>query len=776
MRYEDIHTSIKRFMDVSVTGAFNIPPFHTESKQLMESITTFLSDAEYGNSEIENFKRLKTEYTWSLAALDVCVLIRDVNFRLYRDNLLLLDSKMTQASLESVNEETKQVLSGALSELLDSLVATQETAQVDESLCEEWKQLTSPKQLTIEKIGTLNKQLSSFIELGTQWDKISLLLSTERNTLNEIITRFDRNFRKLKEVILLTRTEVEYRDYHNPSELSALCDYLHKQYDLLERLKADLNYSQSSLKVEPSMKIPSGIHHGEMVIKDMSITRETNNWLESEIFASFLDTSRYLELLFDQGMSSIFNVRNRLELHKLEENADIDIDNNQLLQPFSQFIQNYDEAEEDIFRICHETSCRISEDLWASSIFRKDTLFFYKKEDESGRNYTSNVDKWLDFLPQEEIKNNYKRLLKDYVSPLAENDRNLTHAIEYIDYKSIDGIDRLSQSLFLKKGYLGKTFIIERADLSSPIIESVDKWKKDLRGSVLIYGKRLSGRSTILQSFSYHYPEIETIDLKVDSILSHKSRKIEVGYKLKDILDFLSKHTIGSKSAIVIDDLELWRSSEISLLENVQVLIEFMNKYSRRFYFLISTNHWMRKHLDQFTKFSQQFVLTLCTDRMKERDIIEAIKIRHGASLRDMLETSYSETGKERVEIISEAKKIARHNDHNIGGSLQDWVRLSDVDSKSYSKRYRQPPTIFKDLLKSHWSFISHVLKFKYTSEAELRQMVGSSYVKEQNETIQLLLGCNFLQRNLDREIVINECIVDDIETEVFNQDKKIYG
>ncbi len=776
MRYEDIHRRIEDFLGSKAMTALTLPSFHRESQQLMENLEQFLSEFNFGESEFNKFQQSKAEYEWSLSVLDVSVLLRDINFRLYRDHLLLIDGKKDIDEVNAVNKETKIVLTSALKDLLNELQGIKESTQIDERAAEEWKQLVSPVKLTIEKVQTLKDQISTFLEQGAQWDKVSLLLKGERNTLSEIITRFDRHFRKLKEVVLLSKSEVEFKDCQNPAELSALSDYLLKQYDLLESLKADLTYNQTSFKAEPSKKIPAGIQNGEMVIKDISITRETNNWLESEIFSSFLDTSRYLELLFDQGMSSIFNVRNRLELHKLEENADIGIDEKQLILPFSQFLQNYHEAEGDIFRICNETSRRISEDLWASSIFRKDTLFFYKKDDESGRNYTSNVDKWLEFLPQEKIKNNYQRFLKDYISPLAEDDRNLTHAIEYIDYKSIDGIDKLSQSLFLKKGYLGKTFIIERSELSLPIIESVSKWKKDLRGSTLIYGKRLSGRSTILQSFSYHYPEIETIDLKVDSILSHRSRKVEVGFKLKDILDFLAKHSIGSKSAIIIDDLELWRSSEISLLENVQILIEFMNKYSRRFYFLVSTNHWMRKHLDQFTKFSHQFVLTLCTDKMKEKDIIEAVKIRHGASLRDMLETSYGKDGKASVEVSSEAKKIARHNDHNIGGSLQDWVRISSNESALQNKRYRKAPTIFKDLLKDHWSFISHVLKFRYTSEAELRQMVGSSYVKEQNETIQLLLGCNFLQRNLEREIIINECIVDDIESEVLNQDKKIYG
>lgn len=190
-------------------------------------------------------------------------------------------------------------------------------------------------------------------------------------------------------------------------------------------------------------------------------------------------------------------------------------------------------------------------------------------------------------------------------------------------------------------------------------------------------------------------------------------------------------------------------------------------------FFVVATNNWMKAHLDNHMGMSGLFIVRVSTNQMKINDIISAIKIRHAATFHGALIDS-KKGNKEQI-IHNKARKISLAANGNIGASLKEWGRITDLYKEDFDSFQPIPmPVDVRQHLMKYRLILTHLFRFKQTSELELRNMIGDSFVREVNQNIQSLIGLGILKRSINGIFTINEMVIHEVEELIFEQKGKL--
>ena len=310
-----------------------------------------------------------------------------------------------------------------------------------------------------------------------------------------------------------------------------------------------------------------------------------------------------------------------------------------------------------------------------------------------------------------------------------------------------------SNSLFLKKGYLGRSFYIQRTNVESKVVEAFDRWQNGFQGSVLIKGDYGSGKSCLIEYMPHLLTKVKVVQVNLHNTINLLGRKHTVTYTLSDTINFIAKQSITSPVVACIDDIEKWQHGDQTMYDTVRDLVDGISKYGKRIFFVVSTNHFMLEYIERMFDFKSRFASCITTDTMYQNSIANALVIRHNASTKD-----YNED--ENPSLAKKATKISRKNNHNIGASMLAWERSTSLTKQEI---LLPPPSLYQ-VIKKHELILKVILTNKLLNESSLRQCLSSSDNNFISEELRKLKGYKIVRRTFDGYLQINPTIVFYIE------------
>ena len=192
--------------------------------------------------------------------------------------------------------------------------------------------------------------------------------------------------------------------------------------------------------------------------------------------------------------------------------------------------------------------------------------------------------------------------------------------------------------IFLNKDFIGDLFLVPRQEQEDNFNWIIQQWHNGFNKSVLVYGDRLSGRSTFMDYIAKKFFGKHIVVLKPNSHATIDGRKFNTTHDLKEALDYIKNNNLKStKPVILIDDLELWRDPDHSLLDNTRALISFIETESENAFVMISTTTLMLHRLNARLNFSNTISHCIDVSTASADEISDAILRRHGATHRELI-------------------------------------------------------------------------------------------------------------------------------------------
>ncbi|MCA9748929.1 MAG: ATP-binding protein, partial [Romboutsia sp.] len=415
-------------------------------------------------------------------------------------------------------------------------------------------------------------------------------------------------------------------------DLEALEKLINKHYKAIEVHKTKYSFTELDINTLEQCDIASGVAEGELLVKTIDFKEEISAWLEAEIYPVFYDLKNLSEQIHDRCLLSLINVNNRVkeivQQIKLKENLPYNMET--VLQPISNIPKNANKILVDLVAKNEDLAKTINETFKTTNIFNNNDYFIYRvnlNREANGKIVKYKFGFW------ERNYQKFKRSLRKYFYKDDDTVLNLLDTFDFIQHNTIQQQDIATTSLFLKKGYIGKSFLVERNDVYQLTKVAIKEWNAGNKGALLVYGDALTGKSTILESINLAIPKLPVVYLKPHTTIHYKGRNFEVEYNLEEALKFINKYIYQDKVILAIDDLELWRDKQNSLYDNINTFIYNINKYNKNIFFIVSTNGWMKHHLDTYFRFNDYFIAEYCTNFTSNDDILKAIVLRYIGSI-----------------------------------------------------------------------------------------------------------------------------------------------
>lgn len=747
---------------ISKTDVYDVR-FAGLSIEFLESIIENCRSIDWEDlSGLEQHKVKHLLFDWLEEMKQVTILIRDVHLKANRNLFELEEGFITDEVFSIELESSIGLMNQALEELYDKLVEIENLEKINQDLKEKWYHHISPLNEYLDQLETLKEQIKTIQESRGNLLIVAHDIKINKLAVQDQLEYFTNSIQqvinKAKEVLRLIEVSNNIAD---TKELNYILSFLKEFSDELQEHKVKVLSQQADINTLEKVKIPSFVENGQLVIKEINFQTHIRQWLEEELFPTLLDITRLDELIHEKGIVATMNTRSRLELLTMEMKEEQIVPKSMLSVPMRQFFNEAEHIFKEIKQHTAKLQYRISQEYLLSLIYSKEFLFLKDNVEFSLVDYRRKKSRKpiIDF---KKLSKRYNEFSKKYLPDLNWERTNKMDIIQFVNHNRLPELDQFSQSLFLKKGYIGNSFMMPRNDFEEIARSNYHNWEQGFRGSILVVGDRLSGRSSVLESVPHILQETTSINIAPNSEIRFKGRKHQTENDLIGTLDFIYKNSISDRVIITIDDFEMWRSKDHSALNTAKSIAEKFNRYSRKLMLVMSMNHHIKDKLDSYIQFSDLFLSEYCTDRMDREDIVKSLLIRHSASLREMtVDTETQELNES--ELRSLARKVAKKSDLNIGSSLKNWSRFIFYQKENQTD-IKSPPQSFVNLINEHGHILSHFLRYTVTNENELREMIGTNYIREFADDLQVLLSYQILVRDRNSNIYINEALVQYVE------------
>ena len=741
---------------------------YSETIDLLDQCISFVEDLKL---EKKNpLEQYKLNYKINKAIFDVkhfAILIRDIFLEQFKSGQLLKDHFISEEQFDAQKTKIQALFNEAFASLNKKEGYISNLEQIDNRLDFKWSHHLSPISEIAEQLQEIKSQIEFIKSADEQMDQVRADLTIYEKWLKEIYSNFENSLNLVKSRLASIGQQISEISEDSVEELKPLISTLRKYYSELDNENNQYPIEEYKIDTIAHSSIPVSTNDSYIVSKDVPFKQQIIRWEESEVYPLILNVQERLISIYDRSLSGLFNARNRIQLLTGETEEIFDFQADSLKNHIERINVSILEAEEILADSRSKAKDKVNKELPVSNVFSDRKLYLNFSSGLSLSSYKKRRTKWLETMRIQKawdyVKS--KTIQRFRVPQIQDNQGKFAKVVKFIDQKSYTDMDRLSQSLFFGKGHMGNTFMMERKSYERSLKETVDQWKSGYRGSLLIFGKRLSGRSALAEFTGYSNYFNRVIHLTPNKEIKYKGRIIDGSYDLGSILKELDYHSISDHLCIVIDDLELWRNKHYSWFDNVQSLVNMINKSGRRLFFIITCGRYAKRHLDQYFSFSDQFMSLYCTDRMDKEEIKDAILIRYGAS-------QASDEHISQAELTKRINRIIKINHQNIGVCLMEWYRLLYQDEKHKERENKVQLQSFKLFVKENSYLIRYLLKLKLVTEIEIKADVGNENFKMVNRDVQMLLGCKVLERlHNSRELRINEHIVDEIEIELLSID-----
>ncbi|WP_297707658.1 hypothetical protein [uncultured Eudoraea sp.] len=517
------------------------------------------------------------------------------------------------------------------------------------------------------------------------------------------------------------------------------------------------SYLESMTATLGKVNLPITTSEGMLLTKKMDLGKAAQKWIDYTPLPYFIDLWENRVQAISYYKLRWLNLENALMLDKANnslETLPVQLDG---FRNVGTSLKEYLEKQE---KVIAEIRKVMETEFLGTNIYRSDE-FLEVSLQSSMYQLTSQRKGFIDRFGGS-FKNILNKLGSKYEHNIVANpSQRLEQTMLCIAYRMFKEENAHYDTIFLNKNFVGDLFLVDRPDEENKISQSVGIWESGIHKSILVLGNPLSGKSTFLQKMAKEHFGKHVLFLKPDSNFVSEGRKFSTTKDLREALKQVKKSIYNSRPALIIDDLEVWRSKEHPFLENVQSLLDFVDLESDHVFIMVSVSEMMKKHLDHRLPFSNTFSNYINIGQADFNTIYKAILLRNGASHRILVDEN--ETALTDKQIEQNIRRLCRTLDFNLGEVLQAWTYGTTMiaDNKViYKDRHVEFADFFtsKELL-----VLKYVVLYTYVNEIILKDFLGKRFDQTYKSTLRRLTNTKVLLRDEIGELRINSVLAHDI-------------
>ncbi|MBT8219968.1 MAG: hypothetical protein KJP00_09085 [Bacteroidia bacterium] len=680
------------------------------------------------------------------------ILLRDIYFELYKTKALEIEGELESTVVANLINETKRIIGEAIDDLENSR-SIQSSAQ---------------------EVRLLLKQDHPWPEY-----RIQIVGLSEHFVLvdksHEIVTKLGKTLADSKLRILAGL--VALKDAHHHLIDSALSVQKLTEGHDAEQIIEQINVIKNDLEIS---KFEGMIHHpieaiiqtaqpkvspvvategGMLIEKDLTPQYSLEQWYDIEILPLFEEAIILLDGLLYGLRLGLINISNSLD-HQTRRKVEFDLD--QQFQPLEIFRKSSDEVQTELDRIEYEIQTKTESNLSLRQLFNRDGDFLslgfqsaiekFSKEQNLILERIINGWQWL--------KNKYNAIRTTVAeeSQLSKTEK----VVRYVDQISIDRLNVNYNNFFSTKVSMIEAFWIQRELEEKRIHQVVQSWSRGYLGTILIHGDRFSGKSSMGEWVNQKYFRGKNYSIKPNSKLTISNSTIELGNDLDTAIRLFIDRVQYARPVIWIDDLEMWTSPDQRIYSVVKKLLQIIDEYSSKVFFMVSMSTWIFNKLVYYSGIDQSFQACIGLSDFTKSQIRDAIILRHGASQKNLVRRDGMEVNKALFDKMT--SQVYKESDGNIGQALQLWLTMTSYKDDDFVLIHQVTRYGFPNIIEAdNGILLTTLLLYRELSEEDLQKMFGPAYDLKYKIIVNQLVGLGVIRRKFNSKLSINPRVVTEI-------------
>lgn len=705
-------------------------------------------------------------YEWPLELRDYIVLLRNIGINHIKGRQLKPEqlSSLRSASAKVVEGAATDVLS-YVSERVDAVTADPKRLKTQlqdwNSINDPWPALAAQLQELRQQGEHLQTDLLQTDNLRAMVDSLRQKLAAYLDQTAELLSTNDRAIDYAQEAIS------SHLQVGKIAKIAPLLD----QYE--EPSINRWSFIQVSAEIEDGLSIASGrysypvyLSGYEVIVKDMQAAKTAKTWLEAEVYPLIYEIDDIIRRSDNDRNMAVVNLRNRANVlsKRIADGEEVEIHD----QLFGATLDTYSDKKQvnhyDFDKIRSELEDRIEEGTDIHKLYNTQESLFAVSMESSIRYLGLRRNQLLvdakDWLLEK------VGFLGDYISK-AESENALSSAEKVTRY--IHLLDNPARSnsyanIFLTKGFIGESFVVGRDTEISRIIAAYQAWLDGYRGTVLLSGHRMSGRTLMGELVSNTLFAKKTIRLVPGRSYTIAGRTFECTNDLSASLAEVIKYGARDRLMILLDNIELWHDDKTTLLTNMRSLVKAMDGYGDKLFFVVSSTHWVNNYLHQHLKWKDSYQLNINLDSLSKEDLAKAISIRHGATHKILT----NDMG-ERIspyQFRRQCDKIHRRSEGIIGEALHQWANTiydDEEGSEKVTQRIGLYYTLPRIVNQTSGPLLKLMLTYRKVNEYQINKLMGASFNDTYKPVIRRYSQMGILGRKVDGRLHVQSLLVNDI-------------
>jgi hypothetical protein len=721
------------------------------------------------NQEGTAQQRLIAQYfhfEWADRIKKLLLLLRDVLLEQQKGQVGLLEQKFDTETLENNWKLSLKSIQAARKELQEIVPKGMATADLQRKATV-WYHQQNPWEIYRDQIALLAQQAKELQENYATFEQLKSLFNSIEDLISHSITGCQNELQAVLgkiEALLVIQKEMD-DDAHFANDLlhhieSILANYHLHEYNITfkERLKKLVNQYEEPVKLY--IKAKGGLIEQRFV----SPQKEIMQWLDAEILPLLYEIWEVTENIHTGVKMIIMSMQNRITLQKQEGIDTLAKDIDDIMRPLMGFRSNIKTADKDILDINTLVDERLDNEFKLYPIFDNQRYFLAVSLQSSiNQRLWNRQSNWVTKGKQQLDKfwaygkGIYQRW--SYSHHLGVSERIAL----CLKSRATDPANIHYINIFQTKGYVGDSFFRGRDEQIARVQTLVNCWKDGIRGSVLLTGDRFSGKTVFAEAVAQKFFGTNVLRLSPNTDIEVGGRKHHLTYDLVEALEIVARYAVNHKPMVIIDNLELWWSPKIPLYKNIRGLIEHIDRFSSKIFFVVTTNRGSRNQLFHFSNLERTFQAEINLNFVTKKALHQAIWIRHAATHKQLIN--------KKGEVLSSPKfakiiqQIYKLSNGNIGEALNIWANATKfVDEnqvRNHLEDYLPLPNFLND---DSRLVLETILRCRRTNEYNLRQLFGPAFKTRYATVIRRLLNTGILARQLDGYIEVNHLIVNDLK------------
>jgi len=712
-------------------------------------------------------------FEWIERAKSFLILWRDIAFEWQKAGLYETDRRVQKSAIEQLLKDSKRTLISACNELTEQLQSRAQSmgraGNQTEKQIYDWKLQQNPWPTYREQLKQLPSQIeriqNQYLEMSSYASVFHQIRQEIRDAINHCQDEVDLLDESSEQTIAFIQEQFQGDDpkpgrvVSKMQELEGLLQFP----DHITNLSAKLEELETQLPDDKQVIVQ--VEEGLLQYREFGFSNQSKQWLESEIKPILFEVWEIAILSQNRKKMALVNIRNRASLlvSEQKETGRIGSGYDDIIQPLRTFIDKLEGPTQNMKDLEALVMGRMNEEFRITNVFQAEQPFLPIPLQSTIKQLRLDQNElWL------RVRNWFRQrfqFLTDFSQKVADEEKlSLSERIvRYIEHRKSAANNAQYHSIFLTKGYIGDSFLVGRDGEVDRVVQVFQNWQAGYRGSVLITGKRLSGKSLFGELLTAQvFSQDTVIRLQPNTLINIDGRKEQVSFKLNEALDFVLKHTLNKKAIVWIDDFELWWEPDQLLGSNVRTLQRYIDDYANRLFFVVSMNNWLSNHLTRQLDLHKVFQASVCMDQMKVDEIREAILIRHGATHKLLVNEEGEEV--QPNEFRRMTKRIFLESRGNVGDALNLWA--------AHTKRYSEEEVIHKVhdrfflpnfVTAETGMLLGTLMLLKRSNEYRLRKLFGPAFKRTFSSTVQRLISVGILVRRMDGWLEINEYVSNEL-------------